>query len=331
MLLNSQYTINKIPMKIADLKIPGNILLAPMSNVTNLPFRLMCRTYGASLTYSEMISADAVIYENEKSIKRGISCDDERPLGIQIFGNSPETMTTAALRIEEIYQPEIIDVNFGCPAKLLTKDGCGSALLKSPELIHEIIKKLSDNLSTPVTAKIRILPDMDKTLEIAHLIERAGASAITVHGRTQQQQYSGKANHEYVRKIKQELNIPVIANGDIVDEISAQQTLEYTGCDGIMIGRAAMGNPFLFRRISHFLETGEMLDYRQCSQRIADLREYFGLLEEYDLAPTVHIKAQAQWFTRGMRNGRHIRRSIAEAKCVEDIFESLEEMCKHAE
>ncbi|MDI3486904.1 MAG: tRNA-dihydrouridine synthase [Methanolobus sp.] len=318
-------------MKIADIKIPGNILLAPMSNVTNLPFRLMCKKYGASFTYSEMISSDAVIYENEKSINRGMSCEEERPLGIQIFGNSAEKMTKAALRIEEIYQPEIIDINFGCPARLLTKDGCGSALLRSPELIHEIITGLTDNLSTPVTAKIRVLEYMEKTLEIAHLIEDAGADALTVHGRTRQQQYSGMADHSYVKKIKQELSIPVIANGDIIDETSARQVLDYTECDGIMIGRAAMGNPFLFRRISHYLETGDILDYNECSQRISDLREYFGLLEEYDLMHTVNIKAQAQWFTRGMRNGRHIRRSIASSKTIDEILQSLSEMCKHAD
>lgn len=318
-------------MKIADVRIPGNILLAPMSNVTNLPFRLMCRNYGAALTYSEMISADAVIYENEKSISRGKTCDEERPLGIQIFGNSPETMTKAALRIEEIYQPEIIDINFGCPARLLTKEGCGSALLRTPELIYDIVKGLSDNLSTPVTAKIRIVEDVENTLEIARLIEEAGASALTVHGRTRQQQYSGKADHSYVKKIKQELSIPVITNGDIVDELSAQRILEYTKCDGIMVGRAAMGNPFLFKRISHFLETGKILEYRPCEQRIADLREYFDLLEEHELMHTVHVKAQAQWFTRGMRNGRHIRRSIAAAENVGNILNSLEEMCRHAD
>jgi nifR3 family TIM-barrel protein len=317
-------------MKIADIRIPGNILLAPMSNVTNLPFRLMCKKYGASLTYSEMISSDAVIYENEKSISRGMSCEEERPLGIQIFGNSPEIMTRAALKIEEIYQPEIIDINFGCPARLLTKDGCGSALLRSPELIHEIVTGLTDNLSTPVTAKIRVLEDTEKTLEISQLIEDAGADALTVHGRTRQQQYSGKADHSYVKRIKQELSIPVIVNGDIVDETSAQQVLDYTECDGIMIGRAAMGNPFLFRRVSHYLETGEMLEYKECSQRIADLKEYFRLLEEYNLMNTVNIKAQAQWFTRGMRNGRHIRRSIASSKTIVEIFRSLDEMCKHA-
>ncbi|MDG6244726.1 MAG: tRNA dihydrouridine synthase DusB [Methanolobus sp.] len=317
-------------MKIADLDIPGNVLLAPMSNVTNLPFRLMCREYGAALTYSEMISSDAVIYENEKTINRGLSAEAERPMGIQIFGNSPHVMREAALRIEELYRPEIIDVNFGCPARLLTKDGCGSALLNYPATMKEIIEELVQNLTTPVTAKIRILKDMEKTLDIARLIEDAGASAITVHGRTRQQQYSGKASHEYARKIKQELTIPVIANGDIVDEISAEQTLQDTGCDGIMIGRAAMGNPFLFKRISHYLETGEMLSHDECARRVADLRYYFDLLEKHGLVHTVDIKSQAHWFTRGMRNGRHIRRSIAVSNNAEEIISSLEKMCKHA-
>ncbi len=321
--------IKLIDMKIADLNIPGNILLAPMSNVTNLPFRLMCRKYGASLTYSEMISADAVVYGNEKTIYRGMSCDHERPLGIQIFGNSPQMMEKAALKIEEIYSPEIIDINFGCPARLLTKDGCGSALLRSPGLIHDIVKQLSDELCTPVTAKIRILENMENTLEIARLIESAGASAITVHGRTRQQQYSGRADHRYVKMIKQELGIPVIANGDIVDETSAQHVLEYTGCDGIMIGRAAMGNPFLFRRIAHHLGTGEMLEYEECRQRISDLNDYFAMLEEYGLIHTVNIRAQAQWFTRGLRNGRHIRRGIAASENMEDMLRCLEEMCKN--
>jgi nifR3 family TIM-barrel protein len=314
-------------MKIADLKLEGNIFLAPMSNVTNLPFRLMCREYGASMSYTEMISSDAVIHENEKTINRGISCEAERPFGIQIFGNSPGTMTVAALKIEENYHPDIIDVNFGCPAKLLTKDGCGSALLQSPELIYEILKELMDNLSTPVTAKIRVLESMENTLEIARLVEKAGASAITVHGRTRQQQYSGKSNMEYARKIKQELSIPVIANGDIVDEISAENILQYTECDGIMVGRAAMGNPFLFKRISHYISTGEILEYNKCQQRFEDFYEYIKRLDEYNLTDTVNMKAQAQWFTRGIQNGRHIRNNIAVSENIDEIIKHLKEMC----
>ncbi|WP_406656028.1 tRNA dihydrouridine synthase DusB [Methanolobus sp. ZRKC2] len=316
-------------MKIGKVKIPGNILLAPMSNVTNLPFRLMCRKYGASMTYSEMISSDAVIYENAKTFNRGKSSRDERPFGIQVFGNSPQVVAEAALKIEEAYHPDIIDLNCGCPAKLLTKDGFGSALLRSPELIHSIINELSETVSTPVTAKIRVLEDTEKTLEIARLIENAGASALTVHGRTRQQQYSGKSDMEYAKRIKQELSIPVIANGDVVDESSAERILEYTGCDGIMIGRAAMGNPFLFKRISYYLDTGEILEFEECAQRVTDLREYFKLLEDHELMHTINVKAHAQWFTRGIRNGRHIRNRIAEARDADEMLLHVEEMCGH--
>ncbi|MDW7733214.1 MAG: tRNA dihydrouridine synthase DusB [Methanolobus sp.] len=314
-------------MKIGKVKIPGNILLAPMSNVTNLPFRLMCRKYGASMTYSEMISSDAVIYENAKTFNRGRSSEDERPFGIQIFGNSPHVISEAALKIEEAYRPDVIDLNCGCPAKLLTKDGFGSALLGTPELIHSIINELSDTVSTPVTAKIRILEDMGKTLEIARLIEGAGASALTVHGRTRQQQYSGRSDMEYAKRIKEDLSIPVIVNGDIVDEASAEYALDYTGCDGIMIGRAAMGNPFLFRRISHYLDTGEMFEFEECRQRVSDLSEYFRLLEEHELIHTINVRAHAQWFTRGIRNGRHIRNRIAEAADIDEMLLRVEDMC----
>ena len=318
-------------MRIANIKLEGNIFLAPMSNVTNLPFRLMCREYGASMSYTEMISSDAIIHENKKTVRRGISCDSERPFGIQIFGNSPETMIVAAQRIEESYRPDIIDVNFGCPARLLTKDGCGSALLRSPELIFDILKDLVDNLSTPVTAKIRILENMEDSIKIAELIEKAGASAITVHGRTQQQQYSGKSNMDYAKRIKQELSIPVIANGDIVDEHSAEKILEYTECDGIMIGRAAMGNPFLFKRISYYMTTGELLEYNSCQQRYADFSDYIERLDEYGLTDTINMKAQAQWFTRGIRGGRSVREKIAASKNIDEISYHIKDMCDNVD
>lgn len=314
-------------MKIDKVHFPGNIFLAPMANVTNMPFRLMCRKYGASMTYSEMISSDAVVYESAKAFERGLSCEEERPFGIQIFGNSPSIVSRAALAIEETYHPDLIDLNFGCPAHLLVKDGFGSALLQSPELIYEIVRELCETISTPVTAKIRVLEDMERTLHVARLIEKAGACAITVHGRTRLQQYTGKANHEYAKRIKEELAIPVIANGDIVDEASASSVLEYTGCDGIMIGRAAMGNPFLFRRISHYLETGELLEYDECLQRIADLETYMRSLQYYGITHTVNLKAHAQWFTKGIRGGKHIRTRIAEAKDIDGIIDSVKEMC----
>lgn len=317
-------------MKIEKVRFPGNIFLAPMANVTNMPFRLMCRRYGASMTYSEMISSNAIVYESAKAFDRGLSCEDERPFGIQIFGNSPSIVSKAAMTIEETYHPDLIDLNFGCPAQLLVKDGFGSALLRSPDLIYSIVRELCETISTPVTAKIRVLEDMERTLHIARLIEKAGACAITVHGRTQQQQYTGKASHEYAKRIKDELSIPVIANGDIVDEASAFDVLEHTGCDGIMIGRAAMGNPFLFRRISHYLETGEMLEYDGCRQRVADLETYMRLLQKHGLTHTVNLRAHAQWFTKGIRGGKHIRTKIADSKDIDEIIDCLKDMCADA-
>lgn len=306
-------------MKIAKVGFNGNIFLAPMANVTNLAFRMMCREYGASGTCSEMISSDAIVYDCTKAFGRGSSCDDERPFVIQIFGNSSNVISKAALKIEERYRPDIIDINFGCPAHLLTKDGSGSALLDAPDTMYQIIRELTETISTPVTAKIRVLKDMEKTVHIGRIVEKAGASAITVHGRTQEQQYAGKADHEYAKRIKSEVSIPVIVNGDIKDEISALNTLEYTGCDGIMIGRAAMGNPFLFRRIDHFLKTGEMLQYDERQQRSEDFGKYMELLEMYGLTDMVDLRVHAQWFTKGIPGGKHIRTKLATLRSIEEI------------
>lgn len=310
-------------MRIGKLKLKGNLLLAPLANVSNLAFRMMCRKYGASLTYSEMISSDALIYQNKKTIGRGLTCKDEKPFGIQIFGNSPQTMAEAALIIEKMHSPEIIDVNFGCPAPIITRAGCGSALLKSPEDVYNIIDRLTDTLSTPVSAKIRVLEDMEKTLEVARAVEDAGACAITVHGRTQTQKYLGTSNLEYARKIKAELSIPVIANGDIKDELSAQHALEYTQCDGLMIGRGAMGDPHIFSRISHYLETGEFLETDTHLQRVKDFLEYISLLNRYDILSFANLRTQSHYFTRGIHSGRHIRKSISRADNVEALVESL--------
>ncbi|MGP8321315.1 MAG: tRNA-dihydrouridine synthase family protein, partial [Methanosarcinaceae archaeon] len=257
-------------MKIAHLKLPGNLILAPMANITNLAFRMLCKKYGAALTYSEMISANAIVRQGEKTMQRGMTCDNEKPFCIQVFGNSPGTITEAAFILEDTYQPAIIDINMGCPASPIIRQECGAALLNSPKTIHDIISHLTDNTSTPVSAKIRVLDSMEKTLEIAKTIEDAGACAITVHGRTKMQQYSGNSSFEYAKIIKKELSIPVIANGDIKDGESAKHALEYTGCDGLMIGRAAIGNPYIFRCISHYLKNGEPLKTDHCIQQVND-------------------------------------------------------------
>lgn len=310
-------------LTIGNLKFKGNLVLAPMSGVTNLPFRLICRKYGVSLVISEMTSSEAVIRNNPKSIERGFTCQDERPMGIQLMGSVPENLARSAYFLQERYRPELIDVNFGCPAQEVIRNGCGSGLLKKPELIRKIIEQLSQILDIPLTAKMRVLEDFGETLKIARIIEKAGAYAITVHGRTQKQGYSGKSDLDFIKGIKKELSIPVIANGDIHDEISARKVLEYTDCDGLMIGRAAIGDPFIFRRISHYLDTGEILPQQDKRERLGDFFEYVGLCRNYDLFSFNDLKFKAQWFTKGMENVKKIRVEINKTQDIDSIMEII--------
>lgn len=313
-------------LRIGRTELSGNLLLAPMADVTNLAFRLLCRRYGADLTYTEMINADALLNESRKSFIKGLSSPDDRPFGVQLVGSCPEKLTKAALFIEEEYRPEIIDVNMGCPSRCITGAGCGSALLNSPERVYTIISELTDALKTPVSAKIRLLGREEKTLEIASLIEKAGASALTVHGRTAAQMYSGSSNLPGIKSVKNELSIPVIANGDVKDEESAERTLELTGCDGLMIGRAAMGNPFIFKRIRHYLETGEKLEAERQSRRLEDFDTYISLLEKHNLLFSINLRMHAHWFTKGLRGSRQMREKInglEDGKAVTELIRSF--------
>ncbi len=313
--------LNKL--KIGKTETPGNLLLAPMADVTNLAFRLLCRQNGADLTYTEMISADALLNENRKALLKGLSSPEDRPFGVQLVGSSPEKLREAALFIEDEYRPEIIDINMGCPAQRITRAGCGSALLNSKTLVYEIISELTDVLQTPVTVKIRILKTDEKTLEIARLVEKAGASALTVHGRRAEQMYSGSSDLAAIRAVKQELSIPVIANGDIRDEESAENALEFTGCDGLMIGRAAMGNTFIFKRIRHYLETGERLEVDRQARQLGDFNNYIALLEEHDLYTSTNLRMHAHWFTKGLHGSRQIREKINNLKDGKAMIELI--------
>ena len=309
-------------IKIGKVSLDGSRILAPMSGVTNLPFRLLCKKYGAALVFSEMASSEAIIRLNEKSKTRLLSCTEERPLGIQLMGSSADNLVRSALFVQEKYNPDIIDVNLGCPAQEIIKNGCGSALLKKPGFIRDIISGLSGSINVPLTAKMRILDNYDDSLKIARTIEKAGADALIVHGRTQKQQYSGKSNIEIIKKIKKELSIPVLANGDIVDELSARNVLEYTGCDGLMIGRAAMGNPYIFRRISYYLDEGNFPSPRVNGQ-LDDFFEYAALCQKYDMLAYSDLKLNAQWFTKCRENIKQVRIKINLAKDINSIMEIM--------
>ena len=313
-------------MNIGKLKLNGNLILAPMAGITNLPMRLLCKKYGASLVYSEMISGEAVVRGNKESMDRGFTCTDEKPFGIQLMGKDPDNLTKAALIMQDKFHPELFDMNLGCPAQDIIKAGCGCELLKNPTLIGKIIQGLTDSLDVPVTAKIRILNSLEDTLEIARIVERSGASAITVHGRTQRQGYSGRSNLDFIRDIKKELSIPVIANGDISDELTARQVLDHTECDSIMIGRAAIGDPHIFRRISHFLDKGDFLPPGEFYGRLDDLFEYIELCRRFNMLTFNDLKLKSYWFLKNRENIKSVRKKMSGAKDIDSIIEILEEL-----
>lgn len=318
-------------LKIGTVETSGNLLLAPMADVTNQAFRLLCRQCGADLTYTEMISADALLNENRKSLLKGLSSPADRPFGVQLVGSSPEKLLKAALFIEKECRPELIDINMGCPSRKIIGAGCGSALLNSGALVYGVISALTNALETPVTAKIRLLESREKTLELANLIQEAGASALTVHGRRAEQMYSGNCDLSAIRAIKKELSIPVIANGDIRDEESAEKALDFTGCDGLMIGRAALGNPFIFKRIRHYLETGEKLDLDMQAFQVRQLKNfetYLSLLEEYELFSSLNLRMHAHWFTKGLCGSRQMREKINTMKDGKAIIELIKSSYK---
>lgn len=310
-------------MNLGNLKLNGNLFLAPMSDVTNLPFRLLCRKYGASLCYTEMVSSEATVRHSNDSISRGITCDEDRPMGIQLMGSDVKTLVSSAIILEEIHKPEFFDINIGCPSPRIIESGCGSALLKNPALIKEIIMELCGSVKVPVTAKMRVLNNLDDTLNIARTIEKAGAIALTVHGRTQRQGYSGKSNLEFIKAVSDELSIPVIANGDVFDEISAQHVLDQTQCSGLMIGRAAIGNPFIFQRIAHYLDNGEILPPRNIIEKLIDFFEYVALCRKFGMITYAGIKLNAQWFIKNSENIKPVRVKINQAKDIDSIIDIM--------
>jgi tRNA-dihydrouridine synthase B len=306
-------------MRIGKTEIKGNVFLAPMCNVTALPFRVLCKRYGAALIYSEMIHADAYLRNSEKTHKRVAFLYEERPIGLQLTGSSTELVIKAAAKAEKELKPDIIDINIGCPAYNVIKTGGGSALLKDSDKLKKLVFGIVKTIKVPLTCKIRILPDDDSTIKIARLIEKSGAKAITIHGRTAKQRYSGKANWNVIKKVKQAVKIPVILNGDVKDEKSAEAALK-TGCDAIMIGRAAIGNPFLFKRITHYLETRETLPIQTIKEKMKDFSEFIRLCKKYDYLSLIYVKMQAENFAKGFIGASEIRKKISECKNIEEII-----------
>lgn len=320
-------------MKIGNVQLDNEVFLSPMAGVTDLPFRTICKEKGCGMLYTEMINAKALCYDDENTKKMLKMEKDEHPVAVQIFGSDPEFMGKAASIMNQ-YPNEILDINMGCPAPKVVKNGDGSALMRNPKLAAEVLSAVVKNSEKPVTLKIRKGWDDDciNAVEIAKIAEECGISALAIHGRTREQFYSGKADWDIISEIKQAINIPVIGNGDVFEVQDAVNMLEKTKCDAIMIGRGSQGNPWIFKRINHYMKTGEVLPEPTLEEKITTAIRHMNLAvaEHGDYVAVREMRKHIGWYLKGLKNSAKYREQINKITDYKEVIVMLEEYMQHS-
>lgn len=317
-------------MKIADKNFENNLILAPMAGVTDKAFRLITKPYGPALMYTEMVSGKGLFYKSKKTAELLSADNSEKPVAVQIFGHEPDILAKIADEALS-FGAEIIDINMGCPAPKIVNNGDGSALMKSPNIAAKVIKAVVNAVPVPVTVKFRAGWDekSKNAVEFAKTAEDSGASAITVHGRTREQFYSGHSDMQIIKEVKSAVSIPVIGNGDIVDGKSARKMLDFTNCDALMIGRAAQGNPWIFKEVSHYLKFGETLPRPDIDEILSVALAHFELLVKFkgERRGVLEGRKHMSWYFKGVNGGAVLRSAVNKAETPDEMREILQNFC----
>ena len=317
-------------LKIGNVNLENNILLAPMAGITDKAFRKIIQSQGAGLTCTEMVSSKALYYGDKKTEKMMNTEGEKRPIAIQIFGSDPEIMGEVSKKVCKYC--DILDINMGCPAPKVVKNGDGSKLLLNLELVENIVKNVVKNVEIPVTVKMRAGWDEKNIVaeEAAKVIENAGASAITIHGRTREQYYSGKADLEIIKNVKQSVHIPVIGNGDVDSSESAKKMLDYTGVDGIMIGRASLGNPWIFRETVEFLKTGKNVQKPSKEEKIKTMLQHlsYAVEEKGEIIAVKEMRKHFSWYIKNLPDAAKLREKINKIESRYDLEKIIKDYFK---
>ncbi len=321
-------------LQIGNVKVNGILALGPMAGVTDLPFRCLCKEQGASLIYTEMVSAKGIHYNNKNTKSLLETADTERPVALQLFGEDAQIMSEVAKQIEEL-PFDILDINMGCPVPKVVNNGEGSALMKDPVKAGRIVEAIAKAIRKPVTVKIRkgFGKDDANAPEMARIIEESGAAAVAVHGRTREQYYSGKADWDVIRRVKESVKIPVIGNGDIFTPEDAKRMLDTTGCDGVMLARGVQGDPWLFARVNHYLETGELLPKPPMGELIETILRHAELQLEFkgEYLGMREMRKHVAWYTTGYPHSAKLRVKVNAVETMAELRTLLEQYTEEAE